>query len=89
VLVKLPPGDLVFLRRDEARRLVDALWEVSATPGAVIAVGKINHQLRSPGVAGTVELTKPESTALREALDRVTEATEGLSELRRVMTATA
>jgi hypothetical protein len=54
-------------------------------PGAVIAVGKINHQLRSTGVGGTVELTKPESAALQEALERVAEATEGLSDLRRAI----
>jgi hypothetical protein len=85
VFVKLPPGDLVYLQHDEACRLVDALWEVSATPGAVIAVGKLNHQLRTAGADGTVEMTTRESAAVEEALERVAEAADGLSELRQAM----
>jgi hypothetical protein len=82
VFVKLPPGDLVYLQQGEACRLVDALWEVSATPGAVIAVGKINHQLRTGDAGGMAEMTTREAAALQEALERVDEPVDGLSELR-------
>jgi hypothetical protein len=82
--VRVPLGDVVPLSHDDASRLVDALWEVSATPGAVIAVGKINYELRA-GDTGTVELTNRESGALRKALARVEKASEGLLALRRAL----
>lgn len=47
VQLNFPRDEAVTLAADDAHRLIDALWAVSTTAGALAAVGKIRHALVS------------------------------------------
>jgi hypothetical protein len=81
--VSLPSEETVALTRNDAERLVDALWEISATAGAVVAIGKIQHGLSSKSDLALDE--GPEARAVRIVLDRADILSPALDELRRAM----
>lgn len=78
----LPRGESVSLGCDDARRLVDALWGVSATRGAVVAIGKIEHGLTKVGAGSPVEMSELEVGAIGAALDAERELSPALTRLR-------
>lgn len=71
------------LDRPDAQRLVDALWDASATSGAVVAIGKIRHRLR--GSELVVQLSDDEVVAIRTALSRTRDLTPALQRLREAL----
>jgi hypothetical protein len=79
VLLRVPSGASAQLDPDELLRLIDALWAVSATSGAVALVGKLRHALTS---RDDVAVADDEATALRAALDGAQELPAPLGDLR-------
>jgi hypothetical protein len=65
--MRLPTGAVVALEWNDAQRLVDALWGVSATQGAVVAIGKIGHRISRRNEA-ILQLSNEETLAIRVAL---------------------
>ena len=84
ILIELEGGDAVELPHDDARLLVEALWSVSATPGTVVTVGKIEHRLSSTD-GRRVELSELEGSAIRAALAASARWTPALERLRSVI----
>jgi YD repeat-containing protein len=66
IRLKLPDGTVVALERNDADRLVSALWDASATQGAVVAIGRIVHRLE--GDDALLELSELEQRAIEIAL---------------------
>jgi hypothetical protein len=77
--VHLPSGDTVTLAPEDAVSLIEALWGVSGSSGAVVAVGKIRHALES-GAEVLADLD--ETRAIRAALEDGATHTGRLEELR-------
>jgi hypothetical protein len=68
--MRLSDGRVIALAHGDARELVAALWKVTATSGAVVAIGKIEHRLT--GAADPVlDFSELEGGAIRAALDQV------------------
>jgi hypothetical protein len=79
ITLRVPSGARARLDRDELLQLIDALWAVSATSGAVALVGKLRHALTS---RGEVAVAADEAVALRAALDTARELPAPLGDLR-------
>ena len=79
VVVPVPSGASARLERDDLGRLIDALWAVSATTGAVALVGKLRH---AQTAEADVAVADDEAAALRAALDGVAELPAPLEHLR-------
>jgi hypothetical protein len=79
ITLRTASGETTRLERDELLRLIDALWAVSATSGAVALVGKLRHALTS---RGDVAVADDEAAALRAALDAVRDLPGPLGDLR-------
>jgi hypothetical protein len=79
VVLRVPSGASARLEGDDLLHLIDALWAVSATSGAVALVGKLRHALTSPD---DVAVADDEATALRAALDAAPELPAPLGDLR-------
>jgi hypothetical protein len=65
--MRLPTGAVVSLAWRDAEGLVDALWDASATGGAVVAIGRIGHRIARRDES-TLELSDDEAVAIRAAL---------------------
>lgn len=76
----LPSDETVALTAGDADRVIEFLWAVSMVPGAVAAVGKIQHALTNGAAAeiGDAE----EATALQAALADESRLTPALEQLR-------
>jgi hypothetical protein len=79
VVVRVPSGATASLERDQVARLVDALWAVSATTGAVALVGKLRHALTD---RDDVAVADDETRALLVALTTAADLPAPLAGLR-------
>ena len=79
--VAVPGSAPVGLGATEASELIARLWEVSATQGAVVAIGRLSHSLLEEAPVHTIELSDPEARAVRVALQADGELPAGLSSL--------
>jgi hypothetical protein len=79
VQLSFPPDEAVLLGPEDAHRLIDALWAVSTTVGAVATVGKIRHALVAGG--DVVVGDAAEATAMQAALEHAGRLTPALERL--------
>ena len=79
VVVRVPSGATAHLEGDDMTKLINALWAVSATTGAVALVGKLGHAL---GSRSDVAVADDETEALRAALDAADALPVQLAQLR-------
>jgi hypothetical protein len=69
VTFTLDDGERLVVGDDDLRRIYDSLWEISREPGAVSTAALMKHTSRlSPYARRVVELTSPQSAALRKAV---------------------
>jgi hypothetical protein len=68
--IRLSDGSMLELAEDELPAVVDELWRLQASPGAVSALGVIEHERRRTPIArADLEFSKRDSAVLVEAVD--------------------
>jgi hypothetical protein len=89
IVLALPSGSAISLESPDVRRLIELLWNVSARPGAVVAIGRLNHSLAQLPTPVRVELTPRETTAVQAGLEAEHALPRGLQALHKVLIMTA
>jgi hypothetical protein len=79
--MRLPGGTLISLPPADAHHLIAALWDVSASQGAVVAIGKVQHGL-AEGQRDELVVSDLEAGAIRRALERADNLTPELTRLK-------
>jgi hypothetical protein len=74
VRLRLDDGQAVNVTLADMKPIYDALWALSAEPGAVSTAALLLHEAHHP-IRHTVELTVPQSAVLRKAMERIELAT--------------
>jgi hypothetical protein len=73
VRFRLDDGETLLVRDEDLWRIYDSLWEVSEEPGAISAAALVMDAWRlHPLARKPIELTTPQSCALRKAVSRFT-----------------